>query len=107
MVRAPKIQWSVGAQYEIPLAVGHLRISANVNRQDNLYWDFANQFEESARTMVSGAIAWSPSDRWEVSVWGRNLLDEEYSIHGLASPFGFLQVPGAPRTYGVRLRAML
>mgnify|MGYP002064061767 CR=1 FL=1 len=45
-----------------------------------------------------------PSDRWEISAWGRNLTDETYSR---INNRNFLQsertIWGAPRTYGVNV----
>jgi outer membrane receptor protein involved in Fe transport len=34
-------------------------------------------------------------------VWGKNLLDEEYSNYGVSSTVGELYSPAEPRMYGV------
>lgn len=43
---------------------------------------------------------------WEVGIWGRNLLDEEYFGFGLDIPVlgGYAGVPAAGATYGITIR---
>lgn len=57
--------------------------------------------------LVNGSVALRPLDgNWEVALWGRNLLDEEYEetrnfFAGVdLTP---ISAPGMPRTYGVRV----
>ena len=43
-------------------------------------------------------------DRWEVSVWGRNLTDETFRVHTFISNIaGTVDLWGLPRTYGITL----
>jgi iron complex outermembrane receptor protein len=47
----------------------------------------------------------SPSDRWEASLWGRNITDEHYTLHGFDNGIGNGgRTYGAPRTWGLSLR---
>jgi iron complex outermembrane receptor protein len=43
----------------------------------------------------------SADERWNVSVWGKNLFDERYRTQVLFSSVGFGSNYGPPRTYGV------
>ena len=44
-------------------------------------------------------------DRWEVSIWGRNLTDEYYWSAVSSNANVVVRFPGAPRTYGASLTA--
>jgi len=48
----------------------------------------------------------SPDRRWEVALWGRNMLDEDYYVFGLDIPTlgGYAGVVAPGATYGVTLR---
>jgi iron complex outermembrane recepter protein len=50
-----------------------------------------------------------PSERWQIALWVRNVLDKEYfaALSSLAGVFGsgyVAGITGDPRTYGVTLR---
>jgi iron complex outermembrane recepter protein len=75
--------------------------------------------DQPSFTIFDGRVALgSPSGRWAVELWGRNLTDEYYSIGAFAVPeqtiFNdqtqlrqgvFAAYPNEPATYGVTLRA--
>ena len=95
-------------RYQWPLS-GNLRadILLAANYQGDLTFDVVRNPPEArepgywladARVGVGAA-----DDRWNVSVWGRNLADERYRTQVLFSSVGFGQSYGAPRTYGVTL----
>ncbi len=46
-----------------------------------------------------------PDSKWEVTLWGRNLLDEEYFVIGFDTPVlgGFSGINAPPLTYGLTL----
>jgi iron complex outermembrane receptor protein len=48
----------------------------------------------------------SQDRRWEVTLWGRNMLDEKYYVFGLDIPTlgGYAGVVGAGASYGITLR---
>ena len=53
--------------------------------------------------MVNGRISLLNDDRWDVSIWAKNLFDERYVTQGInqsALGNGF-RVYGAPRTFGI------
>jgi iron complex outermembrane receptor protein len=51
----------------------------------------------------------SPDDRWDVSVWVRNLFDENYyNTKGVSGQFGVvLAALGDPRLFGVTLKGRI
>jgi iron complex outermembrane receptor protein len=54
----------------------------------------------NARMGIKGA-----DDKWEVTLWGRNLLDEEYMVIGFDVPVlgGYTGINAPPLTYGLTL----
>ena len=67
---------------------------------------FANQ---DAFQLYNASVTLSADDgAWAVQVWGRNLMDEDYTKGGFPS-VGYLGTsyntyPGDPQTYGITLR---
>lgn len=58
------------------------------------------------KKLVSGSITWvSPGDKYELSVWGKNLTDYDYVKHSYVIGPGVIGVWGDPRTYGVTATA--
>jgi iron complex outermembrane receptor protein len=63
-----------------------------------------------AYSLVNARIGVRWSDGWSLSVWSRNLLDEDYFELLSAAPGGsglYVGLPGDPRTVGVTLRMAL
>lgn len=57
--------------------------------------------------LVNARIGFRPSSRWSVSIWARNLLDEDYyeMMTGVGGNTGiWVGFLGDPRTFGVTLR---
>lgn len=45
----------------------------------------------------------SQADRWEISIWGRNLADKYYWTAVSSNANVVVRFPGQPRTYGATL----
>ena len=73
----------------------------------------ANTLSEGANWLLNASLTWrvlsSAAGTLEVRGWGRNLTDEEYrfqSFDATDSSLDFvLDAYGAPRTYGISVRA--
>lgn len=110
---APENTAALGIQYEFPRsAIGIVSVRGDVTYKDKfVFHPFQNQFDAAdSRTLVNARISLSEiplsSDgegRLRVSLWGKNLTDEEYRRWGI--DFGSLGWAGAlygePRTYGI------
>ena len=105
IINTPKFGFNLGADYTIPTGAGNLVASAQYSHQSKFYWDFENTFEAVPRDILNASLALQLESGLEVRAWGRNLLNTRYSDQGQISTFGFLEAPGAPRTYGVALAA--
>ena len=105
---APKWTVSSYAQYDGPLAgtglgwVGRLEY----NYTDDFYMaqDLDEHLVNDETHVVNARLGLYGNDRtWEITAWGRNLLDEEYYAIGFDIPVlsGYAAINAPPRTYGL------
>lgn len=105
-VRTPKFTGNVGATYSMPVSFGSLSLSGNVSYNDGYYYDVANLFPQKSYTLVNASVGWTNrSGEFGITAWAKNLSDSRYLLSGAPSSSGYLQVPAAPRTYGMSLNA--
>jgi iron complex outermembrane receptor protein len=74
---------------------------------DDFYFAPSNQASsfEKGYGLLDARVTWrSQGDRWSVSLWGRNLTDEDYRTHMIVSNIaGSVDLWNLPRTYGATL----
>lgn len=111
--QAPKNTASLGVQYDFePFSFGALSARLDVTYKDELVFHvFDTQYNSADdRTLVNGRITVSDiklgcceQSSLRVSLWGKNLTDEEYREWGIDyGSLGFAgDVYGEPRTYGL------
>jgi len=102
------VDWRVGE-----VAGGRINAFANATYVGHTYFSPFNEennngnLQQDPYWTLDGRLSWS-NGRYEVALWGRNLLEEEYYTYGLNLQNGFgldYLVAAAPRTYGVQVRA--
>ena len=109
MGSAPELTANLLARYDWPLRNGSLYVQGDVVYQDDVFFDAFNTeiTAQDAYTLVGARAGFlSQDERWEISVWGKNLSDEQYLTFmlDLSPDFGLYQgIAGAPRTYGASL----
>ena len=106
LTRAPETTWSLTADLAIPFESGAgLDLMANASYTDEFHFELTNDLRglEPDVTVVDASIRFtSASERWDVSLWGRNLSDELYAVHHISGSFGgATKIWAPPRTYGV------
>ena len=108
--KSPEYQYNVGAR----LAFND-QWSARVEAegQDDSFYGYYHDGKLDSYDLLNASLHWQ-GGKIDVTLWGRNLSDEDYAVHGLyfgADPrddFGafanetYLQL-GEPRTYGVNV----
>ncbi|MEQ8265102.1 TonB-dependent receptor [Pseudohaliea sp.] len=90
----------IALNYDVPLAGGDLRVSANWSyKGDITQFEVANEFiDQEAYSLYNASITWlSSDDAWLVGLHGKNLGDEEYRTAGYC--FGFSA--GCPSALGI------
>jgi iron complex outermembrane receptor protein len=108
LMRSPDFTANLIGVYRMPLEGGaSLDLSGIVEYNDGYYWEPGNRLRQPSYTTVNAQAAWTSRDgRYRVSIWGKNLTDEEISNYSTASGFGDLYSPGEPITYGIAFEFM-
>jgi len=107
-LRSPDVTTAFAAEYTVPIGAGDLTFRADYAYQSEIFFDAANTSAANAYqpsySLVNGRITFAPTgSNWEVSVWGKNLGDEEYFRNiALSGPTG-VGAPGDPQTFGVSI----
>ncbi len=105
---SPELKAMMSVDYQIPVSAGVFTLTASANYQDETETDVFNatNTQMESRTLVDLGVTFEDSSqRWAVTGFVANALDEEYRISALpvAGLFNFTQY-GAPRSYGVKVR---
>jgi iron complex outermembrane receptor protein len=104
IMRTPSITTSLSGNYSIPAGRGNVGFSGNLYYAGPFYWDTLNRIREPSKILATAQIEWQPGGvaGFRLALWGRNLLDEAYSISIISSASADSQFLGQPRTYGLR-----
>ena len=105
---APKLSYSIAGEYRDALQMqGNLewfaRLDASFKGNLYLHDTQAAQTRQSSYHLLNGRIGIESPDSWRLSLWGKNLADENYLVDAELSERGLQKIPGLPRTYGVTL----
>ena len=107
--RAPGDSFFLRSSYRTPLPGGsEIDWVASYAYSGSFYFDPANTpaEKEGSQGIIDASATWtSPQEQWNVTVWGKNLDDEEYRIHSILSNIaGTVDLWGPPRTYGATVK---
>lgn len=104
---APEWTGNLQIDYERDIGnAGTLLLSLTWSYQDETFYGASNAdaLLEPARDLLSAQAGFSSSDGlWTVSLWGKNLTDEEYAGYRRLLLGQEQLVPGEPRSYGIDL----
>lgn len=104
---ASDVSATFGARYEWSVAQNmRAALRANGKYRDDYFLDAEGLDERSqdGLTTIDAEASLYLDDRGlEISLWGRNLTDEDYAVSGFGF-IGYNTFRSDPRTYGVRLR---
>lgn len=104
--RVPKNTYSGSINYTSELgSAGDIDWRLAFNRTDKIYFDDKNTIEEPAYTVWDASASYrSYEQQWEISVFAKNLTNEEYAYWGSnLGTLGENRFAGAPRTVGLRV----
>ena len=103
---SPEFTFSSMARYEWAIS-GTLtaEVAVALDFQDNVTFDIVRappEAIEGSYWLYDARIGVGAADaRWNVSLWGKNLADEEYRTQVTNSSVGYGETWGMPRTYGL------
>ncbi len=90
---APNYQYSLGLEYR---DAGGWFGRVEVNGRDAFYFSNSHDQRSSSYNLVNARVGWE-GERWSVSAWGRNLLQQTYAVRGFF--FGLEPPDFADRLY--------
>jgi iron complex outermembrane receptor protein len=97
----PDFTVNVSADYNVPLSAGGLDFNVTYYYNDGWYGNPDNRLQQPSYQILNAQAMWtSADDAWRVSVYGRNLLDEEYAVFLSAQANGDSFQYAPPCTYG-------
>lgn len=104
---APNYQYSLGGRYNFPRGV-YARLE--MEGKDTFYFSDRHNEQAGSYDLVNASIG-IERDNWQLSLWGRNLTDEDYAVRGFGSfgndpRKGYVTEPyyqyGEPRMIGLK-----
>jgi iron complex outermembrane receptor protein len=106
MVFAPKSAYTIDADYRVPLdTAGSLDFNVAYNWKSSYFTAVTNapKTRQGALGMLGAGVSWTSSDAsWMVSMWGKNLTDEQEISSRIVDPTGITsEFYMPPRTYGL------
>ena len=111
LLGAPEVSASLSGGYEHRLSSrlnGFARIDASYRSTFNVNPNFDPRSEQDAVTLLNAQAGLRAGNQgWRLSLWGRNLLNETYSVADITTPLttsGISSYLNEPRTYGVTLQ---
>ena len=103
---APAYQFSLGASVQLS---DNLALTVDVEGKDEFFLSSRHSTETQAYELVNANMVYDAGD-WELSLWGRNLTDEDVVVRGFGSfgndpRNGYITEPyyqfGEPRVFGL------
>lgn len=106
---APGFSGSLGAYYEFEVGQAEVYVSGDWSFQNSFYWDVANSLEEPRHSFLnmSSGVRFG---EYQVSIYGKNLTDEDYRTFVVPGTPGFFAAqaqPGTGREVGIKFSAEL
>ncbi len=108
LVFAPENAFTINADYHLPMdSWGALDFNANYSWKGDYYTASSNAEKtlQEGLGMINASAKWTSEDQsWEVTLWGKNLNDEQQIANRIVDPTGITsELYMAPRTYGATL----
>ena len=102
MIRAPKNKYSLNAEYIWPFASGaELSFNLGYSFTDDQRGELEPFAIQPEFDLIDARIGWtSADDSLELSLWGKNLADEDHVVHVYTLAAEAMGVFGDPRMYG-------
>ncbi len=103
-VRTPKTSFTLGLSYAVEVPGGTLELGVDYSYNAGYYFDTQNTIKQPSYSVLNGRISYlhEPSGL-RLTVFGKNLTDEDYYINRFQTDFATNSIFAAPRTVGVTL----
>ncbi|WP_226662345.1 TonB-dependent receptor [Microbulbifer aggregans] len=104
LARTPEHSASASVNYEWMLSNGSaINFNANAMYQGEVFYSVGNTegASDAERTLVNTNVTWDNYEGLKVSLWGKNLTNEEYVVHGFEQAGMGFAIMGEPTTWGI------
>ncbi len=104
LTRAPKSSFNLNAVYTVDTGFGTIEAGIDYSYTDEMHFDYTRpeSIRADKRKLWDARVSWTAIDEsWDVSLWGKNLTDEDWISHMYVIGPGGIGVWGPPRTFGV------
>ncbi len=102
--KVPDFTGMAALQYRVEVLPGKsLMARMAYHHVGKTYWDLANQHAQDSYGLVNATLGLE-ADWWQIYLWGKNLLDEEYIRGGLMWGDMVIGGYGEPLTFGITLQ---
>lgn len=106
--RVPEMTATAMASYEfqLPNVAGDFATQVQYAWRDSIYTDLVNtpQTKVPAYGLLDASLTYSPSDNLSVTLYGKNLTEEENWEINISAPFAWIVNGGIGRSYGLEAR---
>jgi iron complex outermembrane receptor protein len=105
---------NLGIQFTTATDLGTFTARLDISYKSDLYWGLdARTWEKQqarelttspAHTLLGGRVTWVPDSQWRITLWGKNLSNEQFVANGLGTTETFanvITIKAAPRTIGM------
>jgi outer membrane receptor protein involved in Fe transport len=75
---APDYQYTLGAEIEL---ASNVHLDVNVQGKDSFYFSDSHSIRSSDYDLVNASLTYDWNE-WQLTLWGRNLSDEDYLVRG-------------------------
>jgi iron complex outermembrane receptor protein len=104
MLRTPEWTGNLALAWDRPVSFGRLAFSGNYYYTSDIPLSPGGELVQDAYGLLSLRAGWTSSDYgFSVSVYGNNILDEEYLIFSAAGFIGNNHIYGPPASWGVQI----
>jgi iron complex outermembrane receptor protein len=105
VLRTPEWTFTVMPSYRFNTPIGQFDANVTYNYNDGFFWHPENRLKEDPYHIVNADLTWSrPDSPFSITLYGRNLLDERYSLYTETGPLANQYSAAAPLTWGAEFR---
>jgi iron complex outermembrane receptor protein len=98
----PDFTGLVALNYSYPTRIGPFDVDLANSYTSAFFWEADNVLKEPAVDLLNGSLGWKSDDkRWDVRVYGQNLLKRVSFVSGFSLGLNAEASPAAPLTYGI------
>lgn len=99
---APKTVFNIGGDYKLQTSGGQLLLTVDYYHNSGYFYEPDNSLRQGAYNLLNGQVRFDFSKHYAVRVWGRNLLNKNYTSSGATQlgSAGYAWAAAPPRTYG-------